>query len=169
MTTPFLDDLANPQNLPLYFWIVFTYLLLLFYSFNIGEFKEKIHGVEKLFIAGAIGTVFFLIANFLNEILVQVIIKWYNQLNPASQILPYSFNVFRPQTHQAGTTFPEYFIIGIFVFLILYTICVIIFYLLTRIIGYCLDPTDKVLQKYERFQAIKNIKSKNWHIRFRIF
>ncbi|MFA6226647.1 MAG: hypothetical protein WC620_10885 [Methanoregula sp.] len=169
MPIPILDDLVCPKITPLYFWIVFTYLLILFYSFNIDEFKEKIQGVEKLFIAGAIGTVFFLLANILYEKFFQVIIKWYNQLNSASQILPYSFNVFRPQTHLAGTTFPEYFIIGIVVFLILYTICVIFFYLLTRIIGYCLDPTNEVLPKYERFQAIKNYKIKELAYTFPYF
>jgi hypothetical protein len=152
-------SLDSPLS-PLFFWIVITYLIILFYSFGISELKDKIEGLEKLFLAGAVGTVFYLLFEILNQTFIQTIWKWFENLALASHELTFYFNVFLPGTHQAGTTFPEYLLIGILFITVLYIIVVAIFYLLTQIIRFSLDPDNKIFPKYQRFEVIKKYRIK---------
>jgi len=146
--------LDNPLS-PLFFWIIVTYLIILFYTFRISEFENQIEGTEKLFIAGAIGTCFFVIYSTIYNLFLTILILLISKLYLAAEVLPISFNVFMPDLHSAGDTFPEYLALILGIIWIIYIIFSILFYGLTKLIQFCLDPNGSIFQKYRRFQAIK--------------
>ena len=133
-----------------------TYLFLLFYSFDIDELKLKIEGVEKLFIAGAIGTCFYLIYSILYNSIINTLILYISESYLAAISLPFSFNVFIPESHTAGSTFPEYLVIPLMLILCIYLIFVCLFYALAKLLWVCLDSNNKIFKKYRRFQTLKN-------------
>jgi hypothetical protein len=152
-------EISIPINVePIFYWTVIAYLILLFHSFNIEQIERKMGGVETLFISGAIGAILYVIFSFLNDTIITVILSWVNYSYLAATQMPFTFNPFLRELHQPFTTSSEYFAIGLFLISILIFIVIGIFFVLFKVIRYCLDPNDNIFCQYRRFTFLREYK-----------
>jgi len=145
---------SSSEISPFFFWIVISYLIFLFFSFNIEEIKLKVNGVELLFISVASGIIFYFIYEILEPFVIEPLILWYNDLNNAVKILPFGPNPIIPGLNPPLTTSSDYFAIGLVLFTVIYFIFIFLFFIYIKIIKYCLDPSNQIFQKYERFSLL---------------
>ena len=147
-----MDFTDLPKDIFFFYTVVLTYFIFLFHSFDVKDVKEKVSGVEILFISGAVGIVFYL---FLKQITIEIII-------PTISLLQ---NIQIPLTiWYDSPTMIEYAIniaIQLIIAAIYWFIFAIIFNFFCKIIQFCFDPENKIYPNLNRFKFIQENNLRN--------
>jgi len=147
-----MDFTDLPKDIFFFYTIVLTYFIFLFHSFDIKDIKEKVSGVEILFISGAVGIVFYL---FLKQITTEVIIPTISLLQKIQ--IPLTIWYYPPSIIE--------YALNIAIQLIIAAICwftfAIIFYFTCKSIQFCFDPEKKIFPPLNRFKFIEENNIRN--------